>query len=89
LKPLYHELLATAKSILDRAEELQKTVVTEDAAEPEPWTLEAQLAVFIERTRQVCSTAHRRVLLDETVPNEVDPRNWTSAEERVLPIKED
>jgi hypothetical protein len=70
LKPLYHELLATAKSILDRAEELQKTVVTEDAAEPEPWTLEAQLAVFIERTRQVCSTAHRRVLLDETVPNE-------------------
>ena len=70
LKPLYHELLATAKSILDRAEELQKTAVTEGAAEPEPWTLEAQLAVFIERTRQVCSTAHRRVLLDETVPNE-------------------
>ena len=70
LKPLYRELLATAKSVLDRAEELQNTVVKEDAAEPEPWTLEAQLAVFVERTRQICGTAYRRVLLDETVPNE-------------------
>jgi len=70
LKPLYRELLAMAKSILDRAEELQNTVVTEDAADLEPWMQEAQLALFIERTRQVCDTANRRVLLDEAVPNE-------------------
>lgn len=70
LKPLYRELLATAKSVLDRAEELQNAVITEKAAEPDPWTLEAQLAGFIQRTRQVCGTAYRRVLLDETVPNE-------------------
>lgn len=69
LKPLYRDLLATAQSVLDRAEELQNTVAKEDAAEPEPGTLEAQLAVFVERTRQVSSTAYRRVLLDETVPN--------------------
>lgn len=70
LKPLYRELLAMAKSILDRAEELQNTAVTEDAANLEPWMREAQLALFIQRTRQVCSTAYRRVLLDEAVPNE-------------------
>jgi hypothetical protein len=70
LKPLYRELLAMAKSILDRAEELQNTAVTEDAADLEPWMQEAQLALFIERTRQVCDTANRRVLLDEAVPNE-------------------
>jgi len=67
LKRLYRELLATAATILNRAEDLRNALGT---ADKEPATPEAQLAVFIERTRQVCSTAYRRVLQDEKVPNE-------------------
>jgi hypothetical protein len=67
LKSPYRELLATAEAILNRAEELQKAA---DAATAEPAALETQLAVFIERTRQVCGTAYRRVILDEKVPND-------------------
>jgi hypothetical protein len=69
LKPLYRDLLAMAATILDRTEELRNAAGKENTAEAEPATLEAQLAVFLERTRQVCGTAYRRVLQDEKVPN--------------------
>lgn len=70
LKPLYRKLLAIAKKILDRAEELRKATEKVERADAEPDAVKAQLTVFLERTRQVCSTAYRRMLQDEKVPNE-------------------
>jgi IS5 family transposase len=70
LKPLYRELLARAEEILGRAEELQTAGKTRRKANAAPTALETQLAAFLERTRQVCGTARRRVLEDEKVPNE-------------------
>ncbi len=66
LKAPYRELLAMAESILNRAEKLQEVA---GAATAEPAALATQLAVFVERTRQVCGTAYRRVILDEKVAN--------------------
>jgi hypothetical protein len=69
LKPLYQELLTLAQTVIDRAEALRIAVQKAGAADPEVLGLDAELAVFIERTRHVCGTARRRVLEGEKVPN--------------------
>ena len=66
-KKLYQQLLKRAKEILERAETLV------DQAKTDSLDLIVKIADirgFIERTRQVASTAYRRVMLGETVPNE-------------------
>jgi len=69
LKAPYRELLTLAQTVLDRAEALRIAVENAAAADPEVLGLDAELAVFIERTRHVCGTARRRVLEGEKVPN--------------------
>jgi transposase, IS5 family len=66
LKRLYAALLKRCQDILGRADTLLENAVTtrgDQLAQLE------QVRVFIGRTRQVASTAHRRVILDEKVPN--------------------
>ena len=67
LKRLYVKLLRRARWILDRAE---KTVNKATTTRSDIVAKLDQIQVFVERTRQVCSTAHRRVILGEQVPNE-------------------
>lgn len=67
LKRLYAKLLARTEKILQRAENLVENADSSDLATA--GRLE-QIRVFIERTRQVSGTAHRRVILGEQVPNE-------------------
>jgi hypothetical protein len=68
LKVLYRELLGEAERIMLRADEFRKKA-GKGAAAAEVVALDAELKVFLERTRHVCGTARRRVLLGETVPN--------------------
>ena len=63
LKPLYAELLDQAAMILDRAQELREQVKGSLDLEVLGW--DTQMKDFMERTRQVCGTATRRVLLDD------------------------
>jgi hypothetical protein len=67
LKRLYARLLKRAEKILQRAERLVEEAASGDLATA--GRIE-QIRVFIERTRQVAGTAHRRVILGEQVPNE-------------------
>jgi IS5 family transposase len=69
LKAFYRELLTLAQTVVDRAEALRIAVPKGGAANPQVLGLDAELAVFIERTRHVCGTASRRVLEGEKVPN--------------------
>jgi hypothetical protein len=69
LKAPYRELLALADTIVTRAEKLRKHVQRRRSAAVEVLALDAQLQVFLERTRHVCGTARRRVLQGEQVPN--------------------
>ena len=68
LAPAYGRLLTRAASLLDRAEALVQQAQTEDGSLAVV-LLAAQLTHWIELTRQVCDTAHRRVILEEQVPN--------------------
>jgi len=68
LKVLYRELLGEAEGIMLRADELRKKA-GKRAAAAEILAWDAELKIFLERTRHVCGTARRRVLLGETVPN--------------------
>jgi hypothetical protein len=68
LKLLYGELLSEAQRILIRADELRKRA-KKRAGTAEVLALHLELEVFLERTRQVCDIARRRVLLGEEVPN--------------------
>jgi len=68
LKVLYRELLGEAERIMLRADELRKKAKKRGAV-TEILALDAELEVFLERTRHVCDTARRRVLLGEDVPN--------------------
>jgi len=68
LQAPYRELLALADAIADRAETL-RIAAQNAAADLEVLALDAELAVFIERTRHVCGTARRRVLEGQKVPN--------------------
>ena len=69
LETQYRKLLKRAQTILGRAESLVDEVGDRDT---DILTLcrIAELRRFIQLTRQVCSTAHRRVVEGETVPNE-------------------
>jgi IS5 family transposase len=67
LKPLYAELLDQAAMILDRAQELREQVKGSLDLEVVGW--DTQMKDFMERTRQVCGTAIRRVLEDKKVTN--------------------
>jgi hypothetical protein len=69
LKAPYRELLALADIIVTRAEKLRKHVQRRRSTAVEVLALDAQLQVFLERTRHVCGTARRRVLQGEQVPN--------------------
>lgn len=68
LSPAYGRLLDRAAMILDRAKALQKQAET-DGASVEALMLAEQLKHWIQLTEQVCDTAHRRVILQEKVPN--------------------
>jgi hypothetical protein len=69
LKAPYRELLTLAETIVDRAETLRIAVPSAAAVDPEVLALDAELAVFLDRTRHVCGTARRRVLEGQKVPN--------------------
>jgi IS5 family transposase len=69
LKAAYRELLGLAETLIDRAEALRIAVQTAPAVDLEVLGLDAELAVFLERTRHVCGTARRRVLEGQKVPN--------------------
>jgi hypothetical protein len=62
------DLLALAETVLGRADKLRKKA-QKRGADVETLAGDRELAVFIERTRHVCDTAHRRVILGEEVPN--------------------
>jgi IS5 family transposase len=66
---LYGQLLELAATILARAEELREAIATAAKVDPQMLALDAELKTFMERTRQVCDTARRRVLEGERVPN--------------------
>jgi transposase, IS5 family len=70
LKPLYGELLALADTICTRADALRDTVKEQGPGPLEAVALDKELETFLQRTRQVCGIARRRVLQGETVPNE-------------------
>jgi len=63
---LYRVLLKDTAKVLERAEVLLKQA---ECGSDSLLPLCGELPVFIERTRQVASTAYRRVILGEKVPN--------------------
>ena len=70
LKPLYGELLDQAAAVLDRADELRQHPSAQDGLNLGIIGLMVELNDFIQRTRQVCGTATRRILMeDKTVAN--------------------
>jgi transposase, IS5 family len=69
IEKLYRKLLALAETILTRADKLRASLKTKGKANGEVLALDTQLHTFMERTRQVCGTARRRVLQGENVPN--------------------
>lgn len=68
LSPAYGRLLTRAASILDRAQALVQQAPADDSSLAAV-LLSSQIAYWIQLTRQVCGTAHRRVILEEQVPN--------------------
>lgn len=69
MKEQYRRLLKRAQTILERAEELLKQA-SDRSSDQLTFCKIIELQRFIELTRQVCSTAHRRVIEGETVPNQ-------------------
>jgi hypothetical protein len=69
LRSLYKPLLALAETILLRAEKLRQGLPGRARVDAELLAWDAQLGLFLERTRHVCDTARRRVLENQTVPN--------------------
>lgn len=67
LKTTYRELLELADRIVALAHEL-RTAAEGKSADPEILALDRELAVFLQRTEQVCGTARRR-MQGEQVPN--------------------
>jgi transposase, IS5 family len=70
LKTPYQELLALADMICARADALCEEVRKKGTGRLEALALDQELEGFLQRTRQVCGTARRRVLEGETIPNE-------------------
>jgi len=69
LQRLYRELLSLAETVLGRADKLRESLNHQGKASGEVLGPDAQLKIFLERTRHVCGTARRRVLQGETIPN--------------------
>jgi len=69
LKAPYQGLLELANSLLARASELRTSAAEAKSAHAELLALDQELAVFMQRTEQVCGTAQRRVLQGEQVPH--------------------
>ena len=69
LKPLYQKLLALADMILTRADALREEVRKNGTGGAEALALDKELETFLQRTRQVCGTAWRRVLEGEKILN--------------------
>ncbi len=65
----YRELLALAETLLVRAAELRAGLPPQAKADASVLAWDAQLEVFLQRTRHVCETARRRVLEGQRVPN--------------------
>jgi transposase, IS5 family len=71
LKQPYRELLELAETVLTRSETLRETVRKYGRnGNAETLVLDKDLETFIQRTRQVCRLARRRVLAGETIPNQ-------------------
>ena len=71
MKQPYRELLAVAETVLSRADALRDTARESDAfASAEAQALDQELETFLERTRQVCNLARRRVFEGETIPHD-------------------
>jgi IS5 family transposase len=76
LKPGYQRLLTVAEELLQRARDLLLTLRFRAKGEGIDWLGEGfagpheELWHYVQLTAKVCSTARRRVLLGETVPNE-------------------
>jgi hypothetical protein len=68
MKRQYQRLLKRARRILQRAEELLNPLLDRDTDVLTACKI-ADLQTYIGLTKQVCSTAHRRVIEGETVPN--------------------
>ena len=69
LKPLYANLLDQAAAILDRAQQLHDHLAAQGSLDLEVLGWAVQMVDFMERTRQVCGTAIRRVLEEKKVTN--------------------
>lgn len=69
VKQSYQVLLQRARKVLDRADELIQTLEIECEMDLASIGKLADLQEFMARTRQVCDTAYRRVMLGEEVPN--------------------
>ena len=69
VKQSYQVLLQRAKKVLDRADELIQVLETECEMDMASIGKLADLRGFMARTRQVCGTAYRRVILGEEVPH--------------------
>jgi len=69
VKTLYQALLKRAEEILARADGLVQTLESECEMDLALLGKLAKLQGFTARTRQVCGTAYRRVMLGEVVPN--------------------
>jgi hypothetical protein len=70
LEKQYRKLLRRAEAILVRASNTCETLHDDYDLDGPTVARIAEIQVFIERTKQVCGTARRRVLEGETVPNE-------------------
>ena len=66
----YRKLLTRSLKIIQRAEELIVQVQDQGSDDVATLCKVTELKEFIELTKQVCSTTHRRVNVGETVPNE-------------------
>lgn len=64
----YQRLLKKARKILARARQLSDRADA-SAADVAGWGKTLELQHYVELTERVCSTAYRRVILGETVPN--------------------
>ncbi|MFH1109947.1 MAG: ISNCY family transposase [Planctomycetota bacterium] len=70
LQEPYRELLQLAEMVCGRAERLRETLKKQGIADAEALTLDDELNPFLERTRQICGTARRRVLHGEKIPHD-------------------
>jgi hypothetical protein len=70
IKSQYQELLAVADTLLERCDELQRHWSRHGGGDAKTLGIALELQTFMERTRQVCGTARRRVLQGQTVPND-------------------